>query len=192
VGVDWEVATDASFTNIIQTSRAHPTAAVKVRTVAEGMLAHSVHLEITGLEPATPYYYRFVAGNYESRGRTKTAPEPTAEVPALAFAFANCQPVASFEVYSEADPNLRKGAVLTYIESSEQEKYCVPSWARDWYIDGTPNEEMWWYFWWYKWCYTTTDGWYKEYDSWKWWGPAEQPALKHAEMGSRAVDKAGS
>ena len=30
--------------------------------------------------------------------------------------------VASFEVYSEADPNLRKGAVLTYKESSEQEK----------------------------------------------------------------------
>ena len=95
--------------------------------------------------------------------------------------------VASFEVYSEADPNLRKGAVLTYKESSEQEKYCVPSWARDWYVDGTPNEEMWWYFWWYKWCYTTTDGWYKVYDSWKWWGPVEQPALEHAEMGSRTA-----
>ena len=91
VVVDWEVATDASFTNIVQSSRANPRAAVKARAVAEGMLAHSVHLEVTGLEPATPYYYRFVAGNYESRGRTKTAPEPTAEVPALAFAFANCQ-----------------------------------------------------------------------------------------------------
>ena len=81
--------------------------------------------------------------------------------------------VASFEVYPEADPKLRKGAVLTYRESSNQEEYCVPSWARDWYIDGTPNEEMWWYFWWYKWCYTTTDGWYKVYDSWEWWGPVE-------------------
>ena len=90
VGVDWEIATDASFTNIIQTSRTHPTAAVKARAVAEEMLAHSVHLEVTGLEPATPHYYRFVAGNYESRGRTKTAPEPTTEVPALAFAFVNC------------------------------------------------------------------------------------------------------
>ena len=55
------------------------------------MLAHSVHLEVTGLEPATPYYYRFVAGNYDSRGRTKTAPKPTAEAPALPYAFANCQ-----------------------------------------------------------------------------------------------------
>src|SRR5919199_6612161 len=57
VGVDWEIATDASFTNIIQTSRTHPTAAVKARAVAEEMLAHSVHLEVTELEPATPYYY---------------------------------------------------------------------------------------------------------------------------------------
>jgi alkaline phosphatase D len=64
---------------------------VKPRAVAEGTLAHSVHLEVTGLEPATAYYYRFVARNYESRGRTKTAPEPTAEVPTMAFAFANCQ-----------------------------------------------------------------------------------------------------
>ena len=91
VVVDWEVATDASFANIVQTSREYPTAIVKARAVAEGMLAHSVHLEVTGLEPATPYYYRFVAGNYDSRGRTKTAPKPTAEAPALAFAFANCQ-----------------------------------------------------------------------------------------------------
>jgi alkaline phosphatase D len=91
VGVDWEIATDASFTNIIQTSRTHPTAAVKPRAVAKRTLAHSVHLEVTGLEPATPYYYRFVAGNYESTGRTKTAPEPTAEVPTMACAFANCQ-----------------------------------------------------------------------------------------------------
>ncbi len=91
VVVDWEVATDASFTNIVQTSREHPTAAVKPRGVAEARLAHSVHLEVTGLEPATRYHYRFIAGDHEARGRTKTAPEPTAEVPAMAFAFANCQ-----------------------------------------------------------------------------------------------------
>src|SRR5947209_7155140 len=83
VTVDWEVATDAGFTNIVQTSRQHPVATVKARAVAEAMLAHSVHLEVTGLEPRTPYYYRFIAGNYETRGRTKTAPEPRAEVSAM-------------------------------------------------------------------------------------------------------------
>ncbi len=91
VVVDWEVATDASFTNIVQTSREHPTAAVKPRGLAEARLAHSVHLEVKGLEPATRYHYRFIAGDHEARGRTKTAPEPTAEVPAMAFAFGNCQ-----------------------------------------------------------------------------------------------------
>jgi alkaline phosphatase D len=50
VWVDWEVAADGEFTNIVQTSREHPTAAVKVRAVAETRLAHSVHLEVEGLE----------------------------------------------------------------------------------------------------------------------------------------------
>jgi phosphodiesterase/alkaline phosphatase D-like protein len=35
VWVDWEVAADVEFTNIVQTSREHPTATVKVRVVAE-------------------------------------------------------------------------------------------------------------------------------------------------------------
>ena len=87
VAVDWEVATDAGFTNIVQTSREHPIATVKARAIAEARLAHSVHLEVAGLEPATRYYYRFVVGAYEAKGRTKTAPEPTAEVQAMAFAF---------------------------------------------------------------------------------------------------------
>src|SRR5919202_6477548 len=91
VVVDWEVATDASFTNIVQASREHPTAIVKARAIAEAGFAHSVHLEVTGLEPGTHYYYRFVAGGYEARGRTKTALGLTAAVPAMAFAFANCQ-----------------------------------------------------------------------------------------------------
>ena len=62
IAVDWEVATDAGFTNIIQTSREHPTATVKPRATAEASLAHWVHLEVTGLEPASRYYYRFIAG----------------------------------------------------------------------------------------------------------------------------------
>ena len=93
VAVDWEVAADADFTNVVQSSRQH------LRAIAEARLAHSVHLEVTGLEPGTHYYYRFTVGDPPRRdswetgheGRTKTAPETTAEVPAMVFAFANCQ-----------------------------------------------------------------------------------------------------
>ena len=91
IAVDWEVATDVGFRDIVQTSYEHPTATMKARAVAEAKLAHSVHLEVVGLESATRYYYRFIAGGYEAGGRTKTAPEPTVEVPTIAFAFANCQ-----------------------------------------------------------------------------------------------------
>jgi hypothetical protein len=35
--------------------------------------------------------------------------------------------IASFEVYPEADPNLRKGPVLIYRESSEQEGSSISS-----------------------------------------------------------------
>jgi alkaline phosphatase D len=91
VAVHWEVATDAGFTNIVQTSREHPTTTINERAVAEARFAHSVHLEVTGLEPGTHYYYRFIARGYEAKGRTKTALGLTAAVPAMAFAFANCQ-----------------------------------------------------------------------------------------------------
>ena len=52
VAVDWEVATDVGFADIVRSSRQHS------RAIAEARLAHSVHLEVTGLEPGTHYYYR--------------------------------------------------------------------------------------------------------------------------------------
>ena len=40
--------------------------------------AHSVHVEAEGLEPERWYWYRFTAGDAQSRiGRTRTAPAPT-------------------------------------------------------------------------------------------------------------------
>jgi phosphodiesterase/alkaline phosphatase D-like protein len=91
IAVDWEVATDVGFRDIVQTSYEHPTATMKAKVVAEAKLAHSVHLEVVGLESATRYYYRFIARGYEAGGCAKTAPEPTVEVPSVVFAFANCQ-----------------------------------------------------------------------------------------------------
>src|SRR5437764_13732351 len=52
VPVTWEVATDEQLRNIV----AHGS------EVARPELAHSVHVELAGLQPDRPYWYRFRAG----------------------------------------------------------------------------------------------------------------------------------
>ena len=69
--VRWEVADDDQFRRVVQSGTA----------VADPNLAHSVHVDLTGLEPARDYYYRFMAGGDVSpTGRTKTAPAEGAQV----------------------------------------------------------------------------------------------------------------
>ena len=63
--VRWEVAADAEFTDVVASGDA----------VAEPALAHSVHVDASGLEPGTWYWYRFAVGERLSPvGRTRTAP----------------------------------------------------------------------------------------------------------------------
>lgn len=53
---------------------------------------YTLRNKVTGLKPATTYYYRFIAGNTTSTvGRTKTAPKADSTVPQLKFAFVSCQ-----------------------------------------------------------------------------------------------------
>jgi alkaline phosphatase D len=78
----WEVARDEGFRDIVRTGKAR----------AESQQAHSVHVEVDGLEPARWYWYRFMAGDAVSAsGRTRTAPAAGATVDRLRFAFASCQ-----------------------------------------------------------------------------------------------------
>ena len=80
VQVQWQVATDEDFTNVV--------ASGTVAALAE--LAHSVHVDVNGLQPGHVYHYRFIAGGEASpTGRTKTS--PSGHVAELAFAFASCQ-----------------------------------------------------------------------------------------------------
>ena len=82
VRIRWEVASDERFREIARrgATRAQPDA------------AHSVHVEVDGLEPGRDYFYRFVAGDEESPvGRTRTAPAPSANLRALQLACASCQ-----------------------------------------------------------------------------------------------------
>jgi len=78
VEVDWQVATDERFSRVVSsgtvTARPHD--------------AHSVHVELEGLEPGREYFYRFRAEGHRSPvGRTRTAPEGLAP---LTFAVAAC------------------------------------------------------------------------------------------------------
>lgn len=82
IEVRWEVARDEGFRDIVRAGKAR----------AEPRHAHSVHVEVKGLEPARWYWYRFMAGHAVSGiGRTQTAALPGTPVGKLRFAFASCQ-----------------------------------------------------------------------------------------------------
>ncbi|MGH2557591.1 MAG: PhoD-like phosphatase N-terminal domain-containing protein, partial [Thermomicrobiales bacterium] len=53
IDVRWELARDEGMTEIVQSGT----------TTAVPELAHSIHIDANGLEPATEYYYRFMAGD---------------------------------------------------------------------------------------------------------------------------------
>lgn len=82
-GVRWELAADEHFTRIVRRGA--------IEALPEE--AHTVHAEIKGLQPQTPYWYRFKWGPTVSRvGRTRTAPPAgsISEEP-FRFAFVSCQ-----------------------------------------------------------------------------------------------------
>jgi len=82
VPVNWEVAADPDMRSVLQrgTDMAHPN------------LGHSVHVEVIGLEPGRPYWYRFDTGGQASPvGRSRTTPARGAAVERLRLAWASCQ-----------------------------------------------------------------------------------------------------
>jgi alkaline phosphatase D len=82
VPVRWEVAADENMKKIVSGGQA----------IADPTWAHSVHIEVRGLQPNRWYWYRFAAGGAQSPvGRTRTAPAPGARPERLSFAFASCQ-----------------------------------------------------------------------------------------------------
>ena len=79
--VEWEIAKDTSFANIINNGT--------FTTNADR--DYTVKVDVTGLESNTHYYYRFKAadGTYSMIGRTKTAPSAD-ETDQLRFATVSC------------------------------------------------------------------------------------------------------
>lgn len=102
VQVRWEMAEDEAFKRI----------AAKSQAPALPALAHSVHVDVAGLQPDRWYWYRFMAGDAVSPvGRTRTAPAADAQPKSLRFAFASCQhwefgQYAAHRHIAAADPEL--------------------------------------------------------------------------------------
>lgn len=82
VEVAWEVARDERLQDVVKSGV----------TLAMPEVAHSVHVEVGGLEPGRSYWYRFRAENTESpTGKTRTAPAPGQQTSRLRFAAVACQ-----------------------------------------------------------------------------------------------------
>jgi alkaline phosphatase D len=82
LAVRWEIAEDDAFRRVV----------MKGGATALPELAYSVHVDVTGLQPARWYWYRFMLGDAISPvGRTRTAPALDAMPSSLRFAFASCQ-----------------------------------------------------------------------------------------------------
>jgi alkaline phosphatase D len=82
VPVKWRVSTDEGMKRVVRSGT----------VLARPDLAHSVHVEVSGLEPDRWYWYWFEAGKERSpTGRTKTTPAPGSAVDRLTFALASCQ-----------------------------------------------------------------------------------------------------
>ncbi|MEV4804494.1 alkaline phosphatase D family protein [Nonomuraea sp. NPDC049421] len=81
VPVQWQLAADENFRTVVRRGTA----------TARPESAHSVHVELEGLEPGAEYFYRFKAGaELSPAGRTLTAPAPGTRSRALNLSFTSC------------------------------------------------------------------------------------------------------
>lgn len=82
VQVQWLVAEDENMKRIVKRGSA----------IASPELAHSVHVDVLGLQPAKQYWYQFKVGSEVSPiGRTCTATARGDRLDRFTFAFVNCQ-----------------------------------------------------------------------------------------------------
>ncbi|WP_447007089.1 alkaline phosphatase D family protein [Saccharothrix isguenensis] len=80
VTVEWQVAADQRFTQVVRSGTA----------TASQTWAHSVHVEVNGLQPGREYFYRFrAAGHISPVGRGVTAPA-VGTSPSATMLFTSC------------------------------------------------------------------------------------------------------
>jgi len=82
VEVHWQIAVDERLSKVVKSGR----------TTASPEWGHSVHVEVSGLQPHRWYWYQFRAGDELSPiGRTRTFPNARSAVDRLRFVIASCQ-----------------------------------------------------------------------------------------------------
>ena len=82
VPVEWQVATDANFRNVV----------AKGEAIAHPETAHSVHVEVAGLQSGRPYWYRFSVGaEHSPYGMARTTPPLGAKLDRLRLGVVGCQ-----------------------------------------------------------------------------------------------------
>ncbi|BAK67677.1 alkaline phosphatase [Sphingobium sp. SYK-6] len=83
VALQWEVAEDPAFRRVVQHGD----------TLARPELAHSIHVEVEGLHPRRPYWYRFAIGGVAQSpvGMARTAPAPGDLPEQMRLIVAGCQ-----------------------------------------------------------------------------------------------------
>src|SRR6516165_519687 len=78
ITIGYEIAADPALRDVVRRGEA----------TAEEAFAYSVHLDVRGLEPGRPYWYRFMSGDAASRvGRAATLPALDAAPETLRFGF---------------------------------------------------------------------------------------------------------
>lgn len=103
VDVDWAVATDAGFEQIVASGV----------VTTDATVDYTVKVDVTGLEPGATYFYRFSAlGQDSPLGRTRTARQGAVE--RLRFALASCSnyPYGFFNAYAAIARRADLDAVL--------------------------------------------------------------------------------
>ncbi len=82
IEVQWQIAADDRLSKVVQSGK----------TMASPEWGHSVHVEVSRLQPHRWYWYQFRAGNELSPiGRTRTFPAARSDVDRVRFAIASCQ-----------------------------------------------------------------------------------------------------
>ena len=115
--VNYRIATDTNFTDIVHSGS----------TVTDAEQDFCVHVNITGLNPYTTYYYQFsYDGIYSLTGRTKTL--PLGDIDSLRFAVISCASLNAgyFNVYDIITRRNDFDAVIflgDYIYEYESEGY---------------------------------------------------------------------
>lgn len=128
VQLQWEVARDASFNSLVGAGQ----------VLAEVARDSTVKVDVTGLQPATTYFYRFKNGSVISEvGRTRTLPVGNAQQVKLGVFSCAAFPLGQFHVYNHAsqrgdlDAALMLGDYIYETGLSDAEQLAARAFGRE-------------------------------------------------------------